>query len=32
MKDAEKAARDTLDQLADKGLLDKRKTMLSHDA
>ena len=28
VKDAEKAARDTLDQLADKGLLDKRKTTL----
>ena len=28
VKDAEKAARDTLDQLADKGLLDKRKATL----
>ena len=28
VKDPEKAARDTLDQLADKGLLDKRKTTL----
>ena len=28
LKDAEKAARDTLDQLAGKGLLDKRKTTL----
>ena len=28
MKDVEKAARDTLDQLTDKGLLDKRKPML----
>ena len=28
VKDAEKAARDTLDQLEDKGLLDKRKTTL----
>ena len=28
VKDAEKAARDTLDQLAGKGLLDKRKTTL----
>ena len=28
VKDAEKAARDTLDQLTDKGLLDKRKTTL----
>ena len=28
VKDAEKAARDTLDQLADKGLLDKQKTTL----
>ncbi len=28
VKDAEKAAQDTLDQLVDKGLLDKRKTTL----